>query len=169
METKGKTRLRTATPADADALARIYKPIVETTAISFEEVAPDADEMARRIAETLESYPYLVAERDGAILGFAYAGAHRPRAAYRFSADVTVYIDAPARGRGLGRTLYAELFRQLAAQGFHRAYAGIALPNPASVALHESCGFRHVGTFTEVGFKFGVWHDLGRWEKDLTA
>lgn len=147
--------IRPATPADAPAIAAIYAPIVEGTAISFEEVAPSAGEIARRMAALVPDHPYLIAEADGAVAGYAHAGPHRARSAYRFSVDVTVYVDAAARRTGTGRALYDALLARLRADGRHRAYAGIALPNTGSVGLHEALGFRHVGTFREVGFKLG--------------
>ncbi|MDF1726105.1 MAG: GNAT family N-acetyltransferase [Sulfitobacter sp.] len=156
--------IRPATPDDAEAIAGIYAPVVEQTAISFEEVAPTLAEMRGRIEALLPRYPYLVAERGGAVIGYAYAGPHRPRAAYRYSADVTLYVSQAARRTGVGRALYAHLLPDLGKRGLHRAYAGITLPNAGSIALHEAMGFAHVGTYREVGFKFGKWHDVGRWE-----
>jgi phosphinothricin acetyltransferase len=123
--------------------------------------------MARRIEATSRDYPYLVAERDGVFAGYAYASQHRTRAAYRFSVDVTVYIAEAARRSGVGQALYAELLSNLAARGFHAAFAGIALPNPGSIALHERVGFTSLGIYREVGFKFGSWHDVGWWQRLL--
>lgn len=160
----GLPDLRVATPDDAEAIAAIYAPFVRDTVISFETTVPDTPEMARRIAATLETHPWLVAEEAGRVIGYAYASQHRTREAYRFSCDVTVYLAEGARGRRLGTHLYTELFRLLAAQGFRNAFAGIALPNPASVALHESVGFRHLGTYRDVGFKLGAWQDVGWWQ-----
>lgn len=160
--------IRPATPDDAAAIAAIYAPIVETTAISFEEVAPDAAEMAGRMAALLPDYPWVVALRAGSVAGFAYAAPHRARAAYRTSVDVTVYVDGAARRSGTGRALYAALLARLRADGRHRAYAGIALPNAGSVRLHEATGFRPVGVYRQVGYKLGRWHDVGWWERDLT-
>lgn len=161
------TLLRTATVSDAAAIQAIYAPIVETTAISFEDVAPTVDEMARRIETFLTAYPYLVAERDGEILGYAYGSKHRDRSAYRLSVDVTAYVAASARGQGLGKRLYQALLPDLATRGYHAAFAAITQPNPASVALHESVGFTNVGIYREVGFKFGRWQDVGWWQKVL--
>lgn len=154
---------------DAAACAAIYAPSVRETAASFEEVAPSAAEMAQRIATTSAQWPWLVAERDGAVAGYAYASRHRARAAYRWSVDVTVYVDAAHHRRGVGRALYVPLLTLLAAQGFRRACAGIALPNPGSVALHESLGFVPVGVFEATGFKLGRWWDVGWWQKPLGA
>jgi phosphinothricin acetyltransferase len=157
---------------DAGAIRRIYAPIVEGTAISFETVPPTEEEVTTRIASTLERYPWLVCEADEVgdgesedgrdVVGYAYAGAHRDRGAYRWSVDVSVYVDPDRRCRGIARGLYTSLFALLELQGFVTAYAGIALPNPASVALHESVGFEPVGTYRSVGYKNGEWHDV-RW------
>jgi L-amino acid N-acyltransferase YncA len=157
----GGISVRPATTDDAPAIRAIYAPIVEATAISFEDVAPSVEEMGKRIDAALT---FLVAERDGTVLGYAYAGAHRARAAYRSSVDVTVYIDESARRSGVGARLYGELLPELKRRGFHAAFAGIALPNPASVALHESVGFTPVGVYRDVGFKFGRFHDVGWWQ-----
>lgn len=159
--------VRPATVADAASVHAIYAPVVEHTAISFEEMPPSIDEMAARIEATSTAYPYLVAEREGMVVGYAYAGQHRTRAAYRWSVDVTVYIAEEARRSGIGRALYAQLFPELAARGFHAAFAGIALPNPESVALHERMGFELLGVYREVGSKFGRWHDVGWWQRLL--
>lgn len=159
--------IRSAAGADAAALQAIYAPIVETTAISFEEVPPTVAEMAERVEATLRSYPYLVAENGGRVVGFAYASQHRARAAYRRSVDVTVYVAEHVRGAGVGRALYGALLPMLAERGFHAAFGGIALPNPGSVALHEAMGFEPVGVYREVGFKLGRWHDVGWWQRLL--
>lgn len=162
-------RIRLAREPDAEEIAAIYRPIVEATSISFETVAPDRTEMARRIADTLRAYPWLVCERGGQIAGYAYATKHRVRAAYRWSVDTSVYVAAGDRRSGVGRGLYASLFQILAAQGYFNAYAGIALPNPASVALHESAGFTKLGVYRRVGYKLGAWHDVGWWQLKLRA
>jgi L-amino acid N-acyltransferase YncA len=159
--------LRTAEARDAVEIAEIYRPIVEGTAISFEEQAPTAADMTQRIATTLRTHPWLVCADGGAILGYAYAGEHRTRPAYRWSADVTVYVSPQARRRGVGRVLYQGLLDTLARQGFRNAFAGIALPNPASVGLHESLGFAHIGIYRAVGFKLGSWHDVGWWQNTI--
>ena len=155
--------IRVAAVADADAIAAIYAPYVLETAISFEEAPPSAAEMAARMAKVLPTHPFLVLEDGGRILGYAYAGAHNERAAYRWAANVSVYVAAEAHRRGLGRALYADLFGILRRQGFHSLYAGITLPNEKSVGLHEAMGFEPVGIYREVGFKFGRWHDVGYW------
>lgn len=160
-------QIRVARPEDGDALAAIYRPYVLDTAISFEDVPPNAAEMSERIAATLTTCPFLVFEDDAGVLAYAYAGPHRARPAYRWSVDVTVYAAPHAHRRGIGRALYTELLDRLTRQGFHTAFAGIALPNDKSVGLHEALGFHHLGTYREVGFKFGRWHDVGWWRRPL--
>ena len=157
--------IRLATSDDAPAIAAIYAPIVEATAISFEVEPPDAAGIAARITDTLRAYPWLVCERDGAIAGYAYASQHRSRAAYRWSVDTAIYVHRDGRRSGVGRALYESLFRILAAQGFVNACAGITLPNEGSVALHEAAGFERVGIYRKVGFKLGSWHDVGWWQR----
>ena len=161
-------RVRAAQADDAATLAEIYRPYVEATAISFEQVAPDGPSMAARML-ALPRLPWLVAEvDDGHVAGDAYATPHRARAAYRWAVDCSVYLAAEERGLGTGRLLYSELLPVLREQGYRRAYAGIALPNPASVGLHEAMGFAPIGVFTNVGYKLGSWHDVGWWEMTLT-
>jgi phosphinothricin acetyltransferase len=161
--------IRLAVDADADAIAGIYRPVVEATAISFETTAPGRAEMGRRVTDTLPSHPWLVCDIDGRIAGYAYATRHRMRDAYRWSVDTSVYVDNGYRRRGVGRGLYESLFAILAAQGFFNAYAGITLPNPASVGLHESVGFEKLGVYRRVGYKLGRWHDVGWWQRALQA
>jgi phosphinothricin acetyltransferase len=153
--------VRAASVDDAASIAEIYRPIVEQTIISFEEIAPDADEMRKRIEmTTAAAYPWLVAcDRDD-VLGYAYAGRHRERAGYRYSVDVSIYVSGRARRSGIGTALYTRLFDLLAAHGFHRAFAGVTLPNDASVALHRRFGFSEVGIYREAGYKFGRWLDV---------
>jgi phosphinothricin acetyltransferase len=160
-------RIRLAEPGDATAVAAIYGPIVERTAISLEEDAPSVDEMRARIEATIETWPWLVLELGGAVLGYVYAGRHRERSAYRWSVDVTAYVREDARGRGVGRSLYTILFRVLREQRFHRAFAGIGLPNDASIALHRAVGFEPVGIYREVGYKFGAWRDVSWWTREI--
>jgi len=159
--------IRDAYPGDAPEVQAIYAPVVAGSAISFEEVPPTVEEMRQRITTTLHSYPYLVAVCDGRVVGFAYASQHRTRAAYRWSVVVTVYIAQHACRTGVARNLYAVLLPILSRLGFRAAYAGIALPNAGSVGLHERLGFRHIGTFPEVGYKLGQWHDVGYWRVEL--
>jgi phosphinothricin acetyltransferase len=159
--------VRLALPADAAAVAAIYRPIVEATTISFETEAPDEGEMRRRIIETLAAYPWLVCERDGQLAGYAYATAHRVRGAYRWSVDTSVYVHPDFQRRGIGQGLYRSLFAILTAQGFFNAFAGISLPNAASVALHERAGFKPIGVYRNVGYKLGAWRDVGWWQLTL--
>jgi phosphinothricin acetyltransferase len=163
----GDISIRRATAADAAAVQAIYAPVVEHTAISFEDVPPTIAEMARRIADYSATHAFLVAERGSRVIGYAYGSSHRARAAYRHSTEVSAYVAEEARRTGVGRALYMELLSILAAEGFHAAFAGIALPNPGSVALHQSVGFTPIGVFRQVGFKFGQWHDVGWWERLL--
>ena len=157
--------VRVATVADAEAIAEIYTPFVLDSAISFEETPPSAQEMARRITATLPTHPFLVFEDVAGQIGYAYAGAHGPRAAYRWSCNVSVYVALGAHRRGVGRALYTKLFDLLGRQGFHSLFAGITLPNDKSVGLHEAMGFTHLGTYRQVGFKHGAWHDVGYWRR----
>ena len=160
--------LRHADPArDGAACAAIYAPSVTGSVASFEEEPPGESEMARRIATTSERYPWLVAEEDDQAVGFAYASAHRERAAYRWAADAAVYVGEDYRGRGVGRTLYVALFELLVRQGIQVACAGITLPNDASVRLHEACGFELVGIYRRIGWKHGQWRDVAWWELEL--
>ena len=158
--------LRPVTEADAAACAAIYAPFVRDTWISFELDPPGEGEMARRIAEYGASHGWLVAEVDGVLAGYAYGSPHRTRAAYASSCDVAVYVDPAFARRGLGRALYAALIERLAGK-YHAAYAGIALPNDASVGLHEAMGFTPVGIYREVGWKLGGWRDVGWWQRLL--
>ena len=153
---------------DAPVIADIYAPSVTGGLASFEEVAPDAAEMARRIRVTLERTPWLVAEIDGAVAGYAYADRHRERPGYRWAVNISVYVADGFTGRGVGRALYDRLLDLLRRQRFVNAYAGIALPNPASVALHESVGMRRIGVYRRVGYKFGAWHDVAWYGLRLT-
>ena len=145
---------------DAATCAAIYAPHVSDGVASFELEPPSVEEMARRIEA---AHVWLVHEAGG----YAYATRHRERAAYRFTVETSVYVAEAAQGRGVGRALYDALLEEVARRGFRVALAGITLPNPASVALHESLGFEPVGVFREVGFKFGAWHDVGWWQRGL--
>lgn len=161
--------IRDATPADAAVLAGIYNHYVLDTTVTFEETSVSEAEMASRIAEVQAAkLPWVVVEDDaGVVLGHAYASKWKGRCAYRFAVETTVYLDAAAHGRGLGRQLYEQLLARLREAGMHVAIGGIALPNPASIALHEKLGFRKVGQFDEVGFKFSRWVDVGYWQRFL--
>jgi L-amino acid N-acyltransferase YncA len=145
---------------DASAVAAIYGVAVETTLASFEEVAPSADEIAGRMRWIVARTPWLVMDDNGTVVGYAYASPHQDRAGYRWSVNISVYVASGHRGRGVGRALYDELLAVLRRQRFVNVYAGIALPNPASVALHEAIGMRRTALYERVGFKFGEWHDV---------
>jgi phosphinothricin acetyltransferase len=160
--------VRIATEADARAIAAIYAPYVLETAISFEETPPSSEDMAARMASILSTYPYLVFDDGERVLGYAYGSQHRSKPAYRWSVETTVYVDRQAHRGGIGRALYAELLDLLTRQGFHSAFAGIVPPNAGSVALHEAMGFSYLGTFAEIGFKFGRLQDLGWWRRTLS-
>lgn len=160
-------KLRPAGPDDAAAIAAIYAPFVEGSMISFELEPPDAAAMRDRIAAGGALYPWLAAEEEDEILGFAYASAFRPRPAYRYAVETTVYVRQDRHGRGIGGFLYRPLLATLEAQGFAHAFAAISLPNPASVAIHERHGFSHAGTYRQVGFKHDGWWDVGLWQRML--
>jgi L-amino acid N-acyltransferase YncA len=159
--------IRLATPEDGQRLAAIYRPAVTTAAISFEFQPPDGPEMGRRVASVMARTPWLVGEEGGLVLAYAYASPHRDRPAYAWSVEVSAYVDPAAHRFGLGRALYASLFGILTLQGFQNAYAGIALPNDASVGFHEALGFVPVGTYHRVGFKHGQWRDVRWYERSL--
>ena len=153
--------LRHADPErDGAACAAIYAPFVRASAVSFEEYAPDAAGFAERIRQTTRTHPWLVLEDEGLLVGFAYASHHRSRAAYRWAADVAIYIDPAHHGKGAGRRLYEALFDLMRRQNLRTACAGIALPNAASVGLHEALGFERVGVYRAIGYKAGAWHDV---------
>jgi L-amino acid N-acyltransferase YncA len=154
---------------DAAACAAIYAPYVTDSAISFELEPPDAAEMAARMESGSRTHPWLVFERDGEVAGYAYAGVHRTRAAYRWTAEVTAYVSQVHHRGGIGRALYEELLERLRAQNFRLAVGGITLPNDGSVGLHEAVGFEPVGVYRNIGWKFGRWHDVGWWQLDLGA
>jgi phosphinothricin acetyltransferase len=160
--------LRYVRAGDADAIAAIYGPVVAGTSISFETVPPDAAEMRRRIEAHGAAHPWIVmAGDDDAAIGYAYASAYRARHAYRFACETTVYVAPAARGRGVGRRLYAALAALLREAGYRRAFAGITLPNDASVALHLAHGFALAGVAGAAGYKFGRWHDVATYAMTL--
>lgn len=159
--------IRIATLDDAERVAEIYAPAVLERVTSFELIAPDAREMGVRLSRILAQYPWLVCELDGRVVGYAYASPHHERAAYRWSADVAVYVDGAVHRRGVGTSLYASLFEILALQNCRNVYAGITLPNAASEGMHSRAGFGHVGTYHHVGYKFGAWHDVAWFERAI--
>ena len=159
--------IRAATVDDAARCAEIYAPFVTDSWVSFETNAPSSAEMAQRIGDYGGSHAWLVAEARGAVIGYAYASPHRTRAAYSTSVDVAVYVEASHARKGIGSLLYLALFPILKHKGMHAAFAGIALPNDASIALHKACGFTPVGVYREVGWKAGRWRDVGWWQRLL--
>lgn len=159
--------IRIANPSDGSDIAKIYAPIVKDTFISFEDIPPTSDEMSTRVEETLKTHPWLVVEENGHVIAYAYASPHRSRAAYKWSCDVSVYVSENARRTGTARTLYQHLFSTLIRQGYANAFAGIALPNKASVGFHERSGFKTIGVYPNVGFKNGSWRDVGWWSRPL--
>lgn len=160
--------IRRATSDDASFIAETYRPFVEQSWTSFELTPPGPEEIATRIATASDQYPWLIAE-DETPLAYAYASPHRTRAAYQTSVDTAIYGAPPARGKGVGKHLYRELLKVLSAQNFVMAFAGIAMPNPASVALHQSVGFELIGTYPNVGFKDGAWRDTTWWRRSLST
>ncbi len=156
--------IRLATPDDAAALLAIYEPIVRRTATSFELEPPTVSVMAQRIADYLTHAPWLVCERDSAVVGYAYASKHRERAAYQWTVEVSAYVHPAAQRQGIGRALYTSLCSLLRLQGFFNACAVITLPNFQSVTFHESLGFQPIGVMRHVGYKLGRWHDVGWWQ-----
>lgn len=161
--------IRDATPADAAACAAIYAPYVLETAVSFETEPPTAEEMARRIAAAQERHAWLVAERHGEVVGYAYAGPWRSRAAYDRTAETSIYLAPSTAGRGIGSALYPTLLQRLGQLGFRTVVAGMTQPNPASERLHTALGFQPVGVFRRVGWKHGDWHDVSWMQLDLAA
>lgn len=154
-------QIRSATPVDAAVLREIYRPYVETTAVSFELEMPSLDEFRRRISIAVEGWSWLVAVTgEGRPVGYAYASAHRTREAYRTSVETSAYVHQDYFRQGIGRALYTQLLHELGERGFASAFAGITLPNPASVSFHERLGFEPIGVFPRVGRKFGRWYDV---------
>lgn len=158
------SKIRFATTADAPAVLEIYGPFCEDSPISFETEKPSVSEIERRIRKIVERFPWLICENENEVLGYAYAGPHRDRAAYRWSVDVAIYIARKCRGQGFGTALYTVLFELLRIQGYFKAYAGNTLPNPASVRLHQRLGFEPVAIYKKVGYKAGAWHDVSWWD-----
>lgn len=160
--------VRSATPADAGACAVVYAPYVTDTVITFEAVPPGPEEMAERIAAALRSHAWLVLEDEGRVAGYAVATPFTSRAAYRWSCEVSVYLELGRRRTGAGRALYEALFARLAERGFRTAVAGMTLPNDASVGLHRAMGFEPVGTYRRIGWKYGAWHDVAWVQRRLS-
>lgn len=163
------TRIRIAEPGDAAAIAAIYAPYVNDTAITFELEPPSVDEMGRRISAVLPAYPWLVALVGERIAGYVYAGRFSGRAAYKWSAEITAYLDPEFHRQGIGHRLYAALIGLLRKQGYHALYAGITLPNDASIGLHRAIGMSEVGIYREAGFKAGNWYDVSWFGMTISA
>ncbi|AXI66065.1 TPA: N-acetyltransferase [Streptococcus suis] len=161
--------IRSARIEDAADLVAIYAPYVEKTAITFETEVPTVEAFASRIEKTLEKFPYLVAVEEGKIVGYAYASTYYARAAYDWTVEFSVYVQKEARGKGIGNLLYTALEEELTVRGFKNFLACIALPNPASIALHEKKGYQQVAHFKKVGYKFGTWHDIVWLQKSLVG
>ena len=162
-----KSVLRSVTIDDASAICSIYNHYVLNSVITFEEEVVSVAEMVERIRETTSQLPWLVCENAGKVIGYAYASQWKSRCVYRRSVETTVYLEEGCVGQGFGRKLYDELIREILCLGYHALIGGIALPNPASIALHEKLGFEKVAHFKEVGWKFNRWIDVGYWEKIL--
>jgi phosphinothricin acetyltransferase len=160
-------RIRLAAPEDAAAIAAIYSPAVTDNSTSFEVVAPDAAEIAKRMATITQRYPWIVCDDNGTVAGYAYGSLHRARYAYQWSAEVSAYVRDDYHRRGIGQALYTSLFAILALQGYRTAFAGITLPNLASVEFHKALGFSVIGIFHRIGYKFGEWHDTIWLERPL--
>jgi L-amino acid N-acyltransferase YncA len=161
--------VRDASGDDAPVCAAIYAPYVRETAVSFEGEPPSPAEMAGRIAAAARTHAWVVLEDDGRVVGYAYGGPHQKRAAYRFSCEVSVYVEQGRRRTGSGRALYEALFERLVARGYRMAVAGMTLPNEASVGLHRAMGFEPVGVYRRIGWKLGAWHDVAWMQRPLTA
>jgi L-amino acid N-acyltransferase YncA len=156
--------VRLATEQDAPAVAAIYAPFCDENVVSFEYAAPTADEMGARIRTILAQWPWLVVDEGGSVVGYAYAARHSERAAYGWAVNTGIYVADGQRGRGVGHALYTALFALLRAQGYFKACAGITLPNPQSIRLHERFGFALVGVYPGIGYKKGAWHDVAWYE-----
>jgi L-amino acid N-acyltransferase YncA len=161
------TTIRDATPEDGAACAAVYAPYVTGTAITFEYEPPTPEEMAERIARAQKAHAWVVLEDDGQVVGYAYGGQYKERAAYRWACEVSVYLEPGRRRGGEGRALYEALFERLAARGFRTAVAGMTLPNPASEGLHRALGFEPIGVYRDIGWKHGRWHDVAWTQKML--
>lgn len=163
-------KIRDASPLDAEACAAIYAPYVTGTAITFEIEPPTAEEMAARIESAQATHAWMVLEDDeGQVVGYAYGGPMKPRAAYRWSCEVSVYLELGRRRTGGGRALYEALFERLTERGFRTAVAGMTLPNDASVGLHKALGFEEIGTYRKIGWKLDAWHDVHWRQRSLAV
>jgi len=161
--------IRDASERDAEACAAIYAPYVTDTTISFETDPPPPAEMAERIATAVRTHAWVVIESDGRVVGYAYGGPYKSRPAYRWSCEVSVYLERGRRRTGGGRALYDALFTRLAERGFRTAVAGMTLPNDASVGLHRAMGFEPVGTYRRIGWKNDTWHDVAWTQRTIAT
>jgi phosphinothricin acetyltransferase len=159
--------IRDASASDAEACAAIYAPYVTDTAITFEIEPPTVEEMTDRITKAVKTHAWLVIKDEGRVVGYAYGGPYKERAAYRFSCEVSVYLELGRRRTGGGRALYEALFARLVERGFRTAVAGMTLPNDASVGLHRALGFEPIGTYRRIGWKHGAWRDVAWAQRDL--
>jgi L-amino acid N-acyltransferase YncA len=160
--------IRDVKTSDSVAIARIYNPYILDTVITFEEIPVTEEDISARISAILSlGYPYIVAEQNEQMIGYAYAGQWRTRAAYKHTVETSIYLNKTFTGHGLGTVLYTALLDRIKTLDIHVVLGGITLPNPVSVRLHEKLGFTKVANFTEVGYKFGRWLDVGFWELNL--
>lgn len=164
---KESISIRMMTDADIAVALAVYAPYIEETAISFEYEVPTLEEFAQRVGTITKQYPWLVYEEDGKVIGYAYGMTHRTRTAYQWSVEVAIYVAKDYRGRGVGKRLYKKLFELLKQQGYRTAFAGMTMPNEKSEALHLSCGFEEIGVFKNIGYKFGQWHSVKWFQKQL--
>jgi L-amino acid N-acyltransferase YncA len=167
--TEAGSRIRDASDRDAEACAAIYAPYVTDTAITFEAEPPSAADMAERMAVAARGHAWLVLEDEGRVVGYAYGRQFNPRAAYRWSCEVSIYLERGRRRTGAGRALYEALFARLVERGYRTAVAGMTLPNEASVGLHRAMGFEQVGVLSRVGWKHGAWHDVAWVQRTLAT
>jgi L-amino acid N-acyltransferase YncA len=161
------TEVRLAVSHDAKQIREIYSPSILTTAISFETEVPSIEEIQSRIKNCLQKFPWIVCNVNGQIAAYVYASKHREREAYQWSCECSVYTHDDFKGKGIGKELYQLLFQILKLQGFRNVYAGITLPNAASIGLHEKCGFKKFAVYENIGFKFGNWHTVGWWKLQI--
>lgn len=160
-------QIRFVQESDAAAIAEIYRPYVENTSISFEYDAPSSEEFLQRIRSTTAEFPWIVCLSDNEIIGYAYAIPHRNRTAYQWSADVTIYFSETFHRKGIAKITYETLFSILKLQGIHTLLAGITIPNEKSVGFHTALGFELLGTYQNIGFKFGKWHDTQWYQRPI--
>jgi L-amino acid N-acyltransferase YncA len=164
-----RTLIRPVQQEDAASILRIYEPYIKSTSITFENEVPDEETFRQRILTYSNRFPWLVCFVEGMMAGYAYASPHRDRAAYQWSCECSIYLHPAFQAKGIGRVLYNVLFELLTLQGLRNVYAGITLPNAASVALHERCGFKPLAVYENIGYKMGQWHSVGWWHRQLNS